>query len=318
MNLEEYFVSIDLKEIDRFIEEGQEENLNLEFKTVNFPDYNEKNNEYDRKNFSEIISGFANSNGGIIIWGVKAKNNSKNQDVAQLQKPIEQLTKFLNSLNRWEGQAVTPSITGVIHEKLELFEDVGFIKTYVPPSVNAPHMANFSGKHYYKRSGDSFYPCEHYDIADMFTRKKSPRLRIYFRKLPRGSSSFSGSRYVKYCFAISLHNDGESIAKLPFLGLNVENAHAERYGVDGNNNHGLSKQIKTPQYDHNYIGGSDKVIYPKTMIDVDHFFIEVKEGETIPDIEIDYLISAENMNNIQDKTILNNEYFQYQQHQNKT
>ncbi|CAL65848.1 helix-turn-helix domain-containing protein [Christiangramia forsetii] len=316
MTLDKYFNSIDLKEIDRFIEEGQEENLNLEFKTVNFPNYNEQNKEFDKKNLSEVISGFANSNGGIIIWGIKAKNNSKNQDVAQSKKPIEQLTKFLNTLNRLEGQAITPYISGLVHEKIETTNDIGFIKTYVPASENAPHMANFSGKHYYKRSGDSFYQCEHYDIADMFTRKKSPRLRIHIRKLPRGSSNATGKRFIKFCFAISIHNDGQSIAKFPFLGLNIEGAHPERYGIDGNNNHGLTKQIKTPIYDHNYIGGSDKVIYPQTMIDIDHFFVNVLEGIEVPDIEIQYLISAENMNNIQQEIVLDNEFFQFQ-HQKK-
>ena len=145
MTLEEYYNSIDLDEIERFIEEGQEENLNLEFKTVNFPNYNKQNKEFDKKNFSEVISGFGNSNGGIIIWGIKAKNNLKNQDVAQSKKPIEQITKFLNTLNRLEGQAVTPAISGLIHEKIETTDDIGFIKTYVPASENAPHMANFSG-----------------------------------------------------------------------------------------------------------------------------------------------------------------------------
>ena len=146
----------------------------------------------------------------------------------------------------------------------------------------------------------------------MFTRKKSPRLRIHIRKLPRGSSHVSGKRFIKYCFAVALHNDGESIAKFPFLGLNVEGANAERYGIDGNNNHGLIKQIKTPMFEHNYIGGSDKVIYPKTMIDIDHFFINIIEGENVPDIEIQYLISAENMRNIQKEIILENDFFKYQ------
>ena len=41
IKLLEYYESIDKAEIDRFIADKQEENLTLEFKTVNHPIYNE-------------------------------------------------------------------------------------------------------------------------------------------------------------------------------------------------------------------------------------------------------------------------------------
>src|SRR6266566_2213429 len=105
MTIKEYFDAIDIKEIDRFLNDKQEENTELEFKTVNHPDYNDDNRHYDKINISEVLSGFANSNGGIVIWGIKAKTNSAGQDVAKEKKPIKQLTKFLNLLNRLESQA---------------------------------------------------------------------------------------------------------------------------------------------------------------------------------------------------------------------
>ena len=163
MNLQEYFESIDLAEIERFITEDQEENLHLEFKTVNHPNYNSANREFDKKNISEAISGFANSDGGIIIWGIETGNSQK-LDVAFKKKPIKELTKFLNTLNRLEGEVITPIVTGVLHKKIVISQNEGFIKTFVPPSDFAPHMANHSSsKNYYKRSGDSFRICEHYD-----------------------------------------------------------------------------------------------------------------------------------------------------------
>lgn len=66
MNLKEYFDSIDLTEIDRFVNEGQEEHLNLEFKTVVHPNFNNANREIDKKNLSKALSGFANSDGGLL------------------------------------------------------------------------------------------------------------------------------------------------------------------------------------------------------------------------------------------------------------
>lgn len=178
MNIHEYFKSIDLNEVNSFISDQQEENIHLEFKTVNHPNYNSNNRDYDRNNLSKVISGFANSNGGIVIWGVKASTNSKGLDIAKELNPIKELTKFLNFLNRSEGQVIIPLVVGIQHKKIEVNKDEGFIITYIPKSENAPHMAIFSEKHYYKRSGDSFYICEHYDILDMLNRNISPKIEV--------------------------------------------------------------------------------------------------------------------------------------------
>ncbi len=75
MSLEEQFESLDAEAINTFIQERQEENLYLDFKLVNRSDLS---NRDDRKNFAKTLSGFSNSSGGIIVWGVEA--NDKNAD----------------------------------------------------------------------------------------------------------------------------------------------------------------------------------------------------------------------------------------------
>jgi hypothetical protein len=290
MTLSEYYKTIDLDEIDRYISEGQEENVNLEFKTVNHPDINSLS--FDKKNISKTISGFANSNGGIIIWGIKAKNNSLNQDVAEEKKPIKELTKFLNLLNRLEGQAVIPTINGIIHEKIDLGGDTGFIKTFVPRSESAPHMAIFSDKHYYKRSGDSFYQCEHYDIVDMFSRKKSPKLKVTAKVIAKDKMHQVRFRYF---VLLSISNEGHNIAKYPYLALNFSNGfwQASDYGLDGNRNCGLNRVKNNILYRHNYSGGIDIVIYPGAVLDVDKFYLEIPIEQSPSDVVIDYMVSAE-------------------------
>jgi len=70
MELEKYFRWINKKMVDRFIQEKQEEHLTLEFKTVKNAGLLDKN---DKKNFAEALSGFSNSSGGVIVWGVETK-----------------------------------------------------------------------------------------------------------------------------------------------------------------------------------------------------------------------------------------------------
>jgi hypothetical protein len=302
MNLKEYFKSISLEDIDRFIIEKQEENLNLEFKTVNHSNYNDQNKEFDKKNIAEVFSGFANSNGGIVIWGIKAKKNTSGQDIATETTPINELTKFLNTLNKLEGQAVVPIITGIEHVKIEIENtDTGFIKSFIPASSSAPHMALYAGKHYYKRSGDSFYQCEHYDIVDMFSRKKSPILKLQTQIRQRRDKP----RETVYEVLISIINEGKSMAKFPYLAMNLsQDFKPNEYGLDGNRSCGLQKVKNNMRFRYNYAGGNGIVIYPEAILDIDIIETVVPLNNPPTDLKINYLLGAEDMENIYDELVL--------------
>jgi predicted HTH transcriptional regulator len=152
MNLKEYFDKIELKELESFVEEQIAEDLFLEFKTANFP----KGIEFDKKNFSKCLSGFSNSSGGILIWGISAKEKKNKPDVANELKPIKDLIDFEIYLKKNEGNAVIPLIDGVEYKRVMTDENCGYLLVLIPPSDRSPHMALFSDKRYYKRSGDSF------------------------------------------------------------------------------------------------------------------------------------------------------------------
>lgn len=303
----EYFESINLEEIERYISDGQEENVNLEFKTVNHPNYNNGNDKDDRKNISKVLAGFANSNGGIIIWGIKASQNQSGQDVAKDKKPINQLTKFLNTLNRLEGQAVTPQISGIKHEKIDLGDDIGFVKTYVPQSDSAPHMSNMADKKYYKRSGDSFYECEHYDIMDMVSRKKSPSLKLALTQMEVQEIH---QTWFRYMFLISIRNESPVIAKLPYLAINMSRGYEKyEFGLDGNRNTGLYLVKNNIHFRLNYIGKNEIVIYPGAELSVDRIFTQIDKNLTPPSLSVDYMLSAENMETISGTISIDNTTF---------
>ena len=75
MSLREYFEKIELNEIKAFVDQQTAEDLFLEFKTANYPN----GVEFDKKNFSKCLSGFSNSSGGILIWGISAKEKKISQ-----------------------------------------------------------------------------------------------------------------------------------------------------------------------------------------------------------------------------------------------
>src|SRR5262249_47263569 len=85
--------------IHQLIAQRQQENVELEFKTK----ANHNNGELpkdDRKNLGIILSSFANSMGGLVIWGVLAAKNDDGVDCATEAKPISEIEKFKSEVER--------------------------------------------------------------------------------------------------------------------------------------------------------------------------------------------------------------------------
>jgi hypothetical protein len=293
MTLLEYFKSISLNEITEFVENKTPEDLYLDFKVANFPhDLN-----FDNKNFSKCLSGFANSLGGLIIWGIKASKNKNGVDAAKELKPIKDLRKFENYLKRNEGKTVVPIIEGIEYKRIEENKDEGYLVVYIPQSDRAPHMAQFSEKHYYKRSGDSFYICEHFDIMDMLNRKVTPKLIVKIINEKLSFERLRNEEYERFEGILCIENIGQSSAKHIVLTLDVKNPYSiSSYGLDGIHNRGMNMmRIKAnlPKY----IGGADLVLHPETYHEVDRVVLNELGFNTkrLNDLKIEYTIIAEGM-----------------------
>ena len=173
MTLANQFDQLDVNAIRQFRTDGREEDIHLEFKTVNDPEMNRD----DRKNLAKCISGFANSDGGMVVWGVEAKKNADGIDCVSSLPEIDRPQLFLTKLNEFTGQSVSPLVDGVRHKILETSTGRGYAATLIPQSNAVPHMA-MPERRYYKRSGDSFYVMEHFDLDDMFGRRQKPDLAL--------------------------------------------------------------------------------------------------------------------------------------------
>ena len=75
--------------------EPRQETLHLDFKVKADPRKSALDRD-DKKNFSKALSGFANSAGGIIVWGVEARRGSDDVDAAVAVHPISGLDAFLS------------------------------------------------------------------------------------------------------------------------------------------------------------------------------------------------------------------------------
>lgn len=210
MSIVSEFESLTAAHFSYYVSSVQEEHLHLDFKLVKSPSLTSSD---DRRNLAAALSGFANSAGGLIIWGVEARKNAEGVDCAGSLAPLEQVQLLVTRLNSLTGEATDPGIDGVRHRSIEIGGGRGFAATMVPESETGPHMAKLGDNRYYRRIGDRFYRMEHYDIADMFGRRRKPKLIVFYR-----ITGTKGSAEVH----LGLRNEGRATARAPFFAFQNE------------------------------------------------------------------------------------------------
>ncbi len=287
MNSNIYLNFNTLKDIQNLVDIKQEEHLKLDFKTIKHTTLNSKD---DKRTLAKAISGFSNSSGGTIIWGVDARKNKSGIDCASSIEPISNIRLFLSRLNELTGSAVSPIVEGIEHQIIENDDETGFAITFVPESLSGPHMAKLGEDRYYKRSGDSFYKMEHFDLEDMFGRRAKPILELSIRvkNQERGSDIIVG-----------IKNIGRGVAKAPYIALSVSQPYnLSNYGLDGNRHHGMQKiPYIGSTLPHRFGEGTNTVIHPSVIHEVAllrHKSTSSIKKKPTEAIKIEYEMAAEN------------------------
>ena len=162
--LEEYKFS----DLEDLINNEVEENLHLDYKSAGALSKEDKK----KAEITKDVSAFANSDGGIIVYGIQEVDNKPNSfsfvDGNKITK--EWLENIINII---QPRINSVDIFPIRHEgKLE--ETIYLVK--IPKSDDAPHMAK--DKKYYKRFNFCSEPMEDYEVKDLFYRHRAPILKI--------------------------------------------------------------------------------------------------------------------------------------------
>jgi hypothetical protein len=301
MNLRELFDAFDEEKIIEQIEEKTGEYLHLDFKRANSDNLS---NTDDKKNFSRALSGFANAEGGLIIWGVETTKED-GVELPDKIKHIKDLRKFEAKLNEFTSQWVSPPVSGVMHKTIEMPKgsNKGCAVSLIPESDSGPHMSTCKDeKRYYRRSGDAFRVMEHNEVADMFGRRPHPKLDLYHRIVEARTGTVHGDVFVEYNVVIGVENKGRGTAKYPSLTLEVNKPFkTAEGGLDEYGNWGLPRLVSAMRYhDPKKFGGdSNKVVHPKTVLEVLRIKAEIPIQDYLknPSLghDIRYEISSEGM-----------------------
>ena len=144
---------------------------------------------------------------------------------------------------------------------------------------------------------------EHFDIEDMFGRRKKPGLELVTELRRGGTITSSGVKSYWCKILVSLQNTGRGIAKYCDLHIGVNKPYEILRDGEGtlvplrSNKQGYAK----------FGANADIVIHPDTVVQVISLRVTVPESspdQVIPDAAIKYAINAEDMRRIEDTRII--------------
>lgn len=166
------------KRIKDLIDEGEVEDQYLECKAPVEP---RLTRDYKAK-LAQAASGFANSGGGVIIWGVSTTHHSHSGlDVLSGIEPIGNVIRLAQQIDRELPRLTTPQLT--FEESRILYrikkDSRGVAVTYIPAFDGDPIQSTVD-RNFYIRTGDDFREMPYETLQRMFTGTKAPVLRPIF------------------------------------------------------------------------------------------------------------------------------------------
>ena len=226
--LRNFFNSLQTEaDLSPFCTEAREEDLHLEFKSK-ADSRNGDLGEGERKAFSKALSGFANADGGVLIFGVKTRKATDTPDCASALHPIENVGQFRVRLLDSIIQATQPAVDGVRIEVIASTDTSGYVKCLVPASDKPPHRAMLASREYWRRTTSGHLKMEHYELEDAFGRRLRPLLKMRVQLL----SDTADPRRERLTFF--LKNEGRGVAKFSgFLCLITGTAPLTFSGITG-------------------------------------------------------------------------------------
>lgn len=272
-------------DINSLIQYEVEESIHLEFKDGRALDKNDKK----KVEISKDISAFANSDGGIIIYGITEENHKASGfsfvDGNEFTK--EWLEQIINSSiqRRIPGITIFP-----VRRNGNMLETVYLIK--IPASLEAPHLNK--DKRFYKRFNFESVQMEEYEIRQLYGRKVKSKLGLQSWSFAQIKSNDEDE--FKFRIEVDIKNTGditESNYKLNFY-FNNFNRHLKISWPQNNSHYNYTrieeKRVKVS-------ASSISPIFPDETMNVFRIELEVRKSayfDAIKDVNIEIILFYEN------------------------
>lgn len=255
----------DIEFIKSLITNDIEESINIEFKSA------EALSKVDskKKELSKDVSAMANSNGGIIVYGINEVNHKADS------------ISFVNGnefSKEWIEQVISSTIQRNIPE-LKIFPiresgdmDKTIYVVQIPESTEAPHICK--DKKFYKRYNFESVAMEEYEVRQLYGRRIKSILELKGYNI---SYIKNEDRYSLFTLQVDVINVGEKYESNYKVNVYFEgpvgdvNVSWRTDGVYRNNNYTLLSPNKLK-----ITANASSTIYPNESLNVIRFDFKIK------------------------------------------
>ncbi len=279
--------------IDDAILSKQVENYYLDFKITEKDDYSDERKLFtsDKKNYAKAISAFGNSEGGVLIWGVRT--GTSDTDYAVAKAMIKNVSNFLSLLEGFTSILTSPPHLNVTNKVI--FEDketdTGYVITHIAKSNRRPlQVLNENDFRYYIRAGSNSQPASDTFLRSLFGQEPQPDVHLFWGR-SISPEEITGDGTIRLRVNVILHNKGENVAKnvngyvhVGGRGMMLE-INSSEFTYYKNEMAGLKISFMARQ---DFILGIEQEVQPLTM------YINVNKPITENGIQIIALVNASN------------------------
>jgi hypothetical protein len=248
--------------LEELRDNGEEETLHLEFKTLADHSSGTLTKE-DRRVLAKAICGFANAEGGTLIIGVSSRNVDA-VDVADELKPIAHARRVRNRFISALSEFLSPQHVGI--SEMVILDPAhpdagGYIVVNVPESDRRPHMS-VPEHRYFRRGTTGTRVLEHAEVREMMLAVREASLQLSHRMKAEAST---GDLYFSFKLVLSVSNTGRVPAVAPYIKVTG----ALVVPMEGPAGIGFSRR-QLPQGGWGVYASRDVLVHVEDIVDVAH------------------------------------------------
>lgn len=195
--------------VNRAIETKESEGVYLDFKASKDPDTRQPTSTLTPKgeeHLAKLISAFANTLGGVIVWGVAEQNKR-----AAVPEPIPDVAMFVRALETAVPKCAAPAVIGVrSHPIFVGGGSSGYAVTYVPRGHTAHQCVNGGAYNYWNRNAESTTVLDHVRVEALIMSRARPELTLFISS-SRVRIRMDGIQYL--AVTLGVQNAGSVVAR---------------------------------------------------------------------------------------------------------
>lgn len=157
--------------LDQMIADGVEENLSLDYKRAD----SLAKADGKKTEVTKDVSSFANSSGGVLVYGVAEFGDEPRKHLPERLDPIQRSEISKEWLDQ-VIQTIQPRIEGVVIHPVTISEPDNTVCYVVEvPQSHTAHMAR--DHRYHKRHNFTTAQMEDYEVRDVMSRRTHPKIK---------------------------------------------------------------------------------------------------------------------------------------------